>query len=101
MSQRGVWNQLENEYRANQEAISGYAGDAYLNYRLNDPFLRSLYRNRYAVARKSGGKITTKRQNRYKNEPSEDIWIEQNKSTHKLVAKLNDNIIKTFLKTLK
>lgn len=101
MSQKGIWNKLENDYRANQEAISGYAGDAYLNYRLNDPFLRSLYRNRYAVARKSGGKITTKRQNRYKNEPSEDIWIEQNKSTHKLVAKLNDNIIKTFLKTLK
>lgn len=101
MSQKGVWNQLENDYRANQEAINTAAGNAYLDYRLKDPFLRSLYRNRYAVARKSGGKITTKRQNRYKNEPSEDIWIEQNKSTHKLVAKLNDNIIKTFLKTLK
>lgn len=74
---------------------------AYKNYNLS-PELAWMYRDRYGVpSRKSGGSLTVKQRNRYKNEPSEDIWINQNKATHKLVAKLNDNIIKTFLKTLK
>ena len=50
---------------------------------------------------KSGGTISTKTRNRYKNEPWEDIWINSNKSAHAAVAKLNDNIIRIFLKTLK
>lgn len=66
------------------------------------PWLGNLYRNREGVpVKRSGGSFTIKQRNRYKNEPSEDIWINQNKATHKLVAKLNDNVIKTFLKTLK
>lgn len=51
--------------------------------------------------RKSGGKISVKSKNRYKNEPWEDIWINSNKAAHSAAAKLSDNIIKTFLKTLK
>lgn len=50
---------------------------------------------------KSGGKISVKSKNRYKNEPWEDIWINSNKAAHSAAAKLSDNIIKTFLKTLK
>lgn len=50
---------------------------------------------------KSGGKISIRSKNRYKNEPWEDIWINSNKAAHAAAAKLSDNIIKTFLKTLK
>jgi len=75
--------------------------ELYKRYNLS-PELSWIYRNREAVPqRKVGGKLTVKQRNRYKNEPAEDIWINQNKATHDLVAKLNDNIVKTFLKTLK
>lgn len=59
-----------------------------------DPMYRGLIP---AELKKSGGKV----RNRYKNEPWEDIWIYQNKATHAQVARLSDNIIKLFLKTLK
>lgn len=38
---------------------------------------------------------------RYKNEPDEQIWIDNNKSTHKAIAKLSDNTIKLLLRALK
>lgn len=38
---------------------------------------------------------------RYKNEPDEQIWIDNNKATHKAIAKLNDNTIKLLLRALK
>lgn len=57
-------------------------------------------RKQYATEnQKKGGTLNGK--TRYKHEPDEEIWINQNKATHRAVAKLNDNIIKTFLKTLK
>lgn len=74
--------------------------ELYKQYNVSPEF-SWIFRNREAVPKKDGGKITTKQRNRYKNEPSEDIWINQNKATHQLVAKLNDNIVKAFLKTLK
>lgn len=38
---------------------------------------------------------------RYKNEPDEQIWIDNNKATHKAIAKLSDNTIKLLLRALK
>ena len=56
-----------------------------------------LFRQRYSSLKK-GGRVG---KNRYKNEPEEDVWIDQNRAVHKQVAKLSDDIIKIFLKTLK
>lgn len=38
---------------------------------------------------------------RYRNEPDEQIWIDNNKATHKAIAKLSDNTIKLLLRALK
>ena len=102
IQQSDYWNDaLENEYLKNRKTLNQKILGAYKDYNLS-PELIWLYRDRYGVPiKKSGGTLTIKQRNRYKNEPSEDIWINQNKATHKLVAKLNDNVIKTFLKTLK
>lgn len=102
IQQSDYWNNaLENEYLKNRKTLNQKILGAYKDYNLS-PELSWLYRDRYGVDRKkSGGTLTIKQRNRYKNEPWEDIWINQNKETHKLVAKLNDNVIKTFLKTLK
>ena len=58
-----------------------------------NPLAGTIYRSRM----KRGGRL----RNRYKNEPEEDVWINQNKAVHKAVAQLNDDIVKIFLKTLK
>lgn len=98
----GVWNNsLERDYNSNRSALNAATMQYYKQYNLA-PQLSWMYRDKYAItSNKSGGTLTIKQRNRYKNEPSEDIWIRQNDATHKLVAKLNDNIIRTFLKTLK
>lgn len=100
-SENGIWNDnLEKSYKTYySDPLAKHTLDLYKKYNLS-PELKWIYRNREAIY-KSGGSLSIKQRNRYKNEPSEDIWINQNKATHKLVAKLNDNIIKTFLKTLK
>ena len=102
IQQSDYWNDnLDAEYLENRKLLNQKILEAYKDYNLS-PELSWLYRDRYGVPnKKSGGTLTIKQRNRYKNEPSEDIWINQNKATHKLVAKLSDNIIKTFLKTLK
>ena len=102
-TENGIWNDnLANSYkRLYSDPLTAKTLELYKKYNMS-PELQWIYRDRYGVAnKKSGGNLTVKKQNRYKNEPAEDIWINQNKATHKLVAKLNDNIIKTFLKTLK
>lgn len=102
LQQSPYWNDaMETAYAQNQKSLNDKILSSYRRYNLA-PELQWMYRRKYAVTnRKSGGTLTIKPRNRYKNEPSEDIWINQNKATHKLVAKLNDNVIKTFLKTLK
>ena len=92
------WTNLSNDWDLHQRALNEQTLDLYSKYLLDDPYAYFLYRQRFGTL-KSGGKVG--KGNRYKNEPWEDIWIEQNKASHKAVAKLNDNIIKTFLKTLK
>lgn len=102
LQQSDYWDtNLENLYKNNRKGLNQAIETAYKNT-LFSPLLKNIYRNREGVpVKRSGGSLTIKQRNRYKNEPSEDIWINQNKATHKLVAKLNDNVIKTFLKTLK
>lgn len=83
------------------DPLARRTSDLYKQYNIS-PEISWIFRNREGVpGKKDGGKITTKQRQRYKNEPSEDIWINQNKATHQLVSKLNDNIVKAFLKTLK
>lgn len=48
---------------------------------------------------KKGG--TVRGNTRYKLEPDEQIWVNQNKAVHDAVAKLNDNTIKLLLRALK
>lgn len=69
-----------------------------------NPFLRRLLgtfheANRHNESYKKGGYLrgTT----RYTMEPDERIWVENNKATHKAVAKLSDNTIKLLLRALK
>lgn len=92
------WTNLSNDWDLHQRALNEQTLGLYSKYLLDDPYAYFLYRQKFGTL-KSGGKVG--KGNRYKNEPWEDIWIEQNKASHKAVAKLNDNIIKTFLKTLK
>lgn len=49
--------------------------------------------------RKKGGYINGS--TRYTMEPDERIWVENNKATHRAIAKLNDNTIKLLLRALK
>ena len=100
----GQWtSEMESAYNTNRTQLNDDTLDLYKQWKFS-PASNWVYRPVKYTGRdtipsvKKGGKIGT---NRYKNEPDEDIWINQNKATHKLVAKLNDNIIKTFLKTLK
>jgi len=86
----------EDAWNAHQKALNDKRIALYGKYNLN-PTAQMLFRQRYGVLKK-GGRVG---RNRYKNEPEEDVWINQNKAVHKQVAKLNDNIIKIFLKTLK
>ena len=50
------------------------------------------------IARKGG---TLRGNTRYKNEPDEQIWIDNNKATQQAIAKLSDNVIKLLLRALK
>ena len=91
-SNKEWWKLNENAWNSNQQALNDELQKLYMRYNLS-PAAQTLYRQRY----KKGGRVG---RNRYKNEPEEDVWINQNKAVHKAVAKLNDNIIKIFLKTL-
>ena len=95
-SNKGLWANYEDAWNAHQKALNDKRIALYGKYNLN-PTAQMLFRQRYGVLKK-GGRVG---RNRYKNEPEEDVWINQNKAVHKQVAKLNDNIIKIFLKTLK
>ena len=90
---KGLWSTYENAWNEHQNSLNREREKLYMKYGLN-PTAQMLYRQRYL---KKGGRVG---RNRYKNEPEEDVWINQNKAVHKAVAKLNDNIIKIFLKTL-
>lgn len=92
-SNREWWALNENAWNSNQQALNEELRKLYMKYNMS-PTAQVLFRQRYM---KSGGRVG---RNRYKNEPEEDVWINQNKAVHKAVAKLNDNIIKIFLKTL-
>ena len=94
---KGVWSNYETAWNQHQNALNNEKLKLYARYNLS-PSAEMLYRQRYGYGYKRGGRIG---RNRYKNEPEEDVWIEQNKAVHKQVAKFNDNIIKIFLKTLK
>ena len=93
---KGVWNQYDQAWQNHQDALNRERIRLYAKYNLS-PGAEFIYRQRYGTLKK-GGRIG---RNRYKNEPEEDVWINQNKAVHKQVAKFNDNIIKIFLKTLK
>lgn len=93
---KGVWNQYDQAWQNHQDALNRERIRLYAKYNLS-PGAEFIYRQRYGTLKK-GGKVG---RNRYKNEPEEDVWINQNKAVHKQVAKFNDNIIKIFLKTLK
>lgn len=95
-SNSGVWANYEDAWNAHQKALNDKRIALYSKYNLS-PTAQMLFRQRYGIMKK-GGRIG---RNRYKNEPEEDVWINQNKAVQKQVAKLNDNIIKIFLKTLK
>lgn len=95
-SNKGLWANYEDAWNAHQKALNDKRIALYRKYNLS-PMAQVLSRQRYGVMKK-GGRVG---RNRYKNEPEEDVWINQNKAVHKQVAKLNDNIIKIFLKTLK
>lgn len=86
------------ELERREQELRNALKSAYTTYML-DPFIAGLNRQRYGTpTKKKGGKVGG---NRYKNEPWEDIWINKNKAVHSAIAKLNDNMIKVFLKTLK
>lgn len=51
------------------------------------------------TAWKKGGRLTGN--TRYTKEPDEQIWIDNNKATHRAIGKLNDNAIKLLLRALK
>lgn len=95
------WKNLATAWALHQRTMEGQMLDLYAKNLNVNPILYYINRRRFGTPYKSGGKITTRKNSRYKNEPWEDIWIDQNKATHSAVAKLNDNIIKVFLKTLK
>lgn len=95
-SNKGLWSNYEDAWNAHQKSLNDKRMALYSKYNLS-PTAQMLFRQRYGVLKK-GGRVG---KNRYKNEPEEDVWINQNKAVHKQVAKLNDNIIKIFLKTLK
>lgn len=63
----------------------------YTSRLLGNPSLK-----RFGFLYKKGGRVNGK--TRYTLEPDERIWIEQNKAAFKASSKLNDNIIKLFLK---
>lgn len=92
-SNKGLWINYENAWNEHQDSLNREREKLYMKYNLS-PSAQALYRQRYL---KNGGNV---RRNRYKNEPEEDVWIDQNRAVHKAVAKLNDNIIRIFLKTL-
>lgn len=67
-----------------------------------DPILLQLLGTKHEGNRsilKKGGYL--KGNTRYTMEPDERIWVENNKSTHKAIAKLSDNTIKLLLRALK
>ena len=95
-SNKGVWSTYEPSWNSIQKSKQDELLKLQIKYGLTDPIAMNVARKRYSLKR--GGNVS---KNRYKNEPEEDVWINQNKAVHKQVAKLNDNIIKLFLKTLK
>ena len=72
----------------------------YFNIRPNGWLSDLLFGNTSSVgiARKGG---TLRGNTRYKNEPDEQIWIDNNKATQQAIAKLSDNVIKLLLRALK
>lgn len=99
-------------YNKNVDTIAGWQEDRAnglrrwmydnsLNYSYS-PLLTG-YTSPIGIDRKSlfkkGG--TVKGNTRYKYEPDEQIWIDNNKATHQAIAKLSENTIKLLLRALK
>ena len=93
-------------YRKNVDRIAKWQNDMsenmqkwmYLNA-LNYRYPTWLTGRTSTVGYKKGGYL--RGSTRYKNEPDEQIWIDNNKATHKAIAKLSDNTIKLLLRALK
>ena len=96
------WAKYANTLTEKQKYLAGLMNDWIyanaLNYRYPDWLLG---RNAPTDANKykKGGRLngTT----RYKLEPDEQIWVDNNKATHAAIAKLSDNTIKLLLRSLK
>lgn len=85
--------------RQRQERLLQWNVDNKLNYGYPGWSLGSTSIVGLPFKRKKGGKVNG--HTRYTLEPDERIWIDNNKASHNAVAKLSDQIIKIFLKTLK
>ena len=93
-------------YRQNVDTITGWQNDMsenmqkwmYLNA-LNYRYPWILTGRTSTVGYKKGGYL--RGSTRYTMEPDERIWVENNKATHKAIAKLSDNTIKLLLRALK
>lgn len=85
---------LTNLRRIQQETVLNDSSDLWRTTTgslLGNPSL-----TRFGIRFKKGGRLNGS--TRYTLEPDERIWIEQNKAAFKASSKLNDNIIKLFLK---
>lgn len=97
----GTWNkeQIQN-MRDRIDQWDANNVRTYFNIRPDGWLSNLLFGNTSSVgiARKGG---TLRGNTRYKNEPDEQIWIDNNKATQQAIAKLSDNVIKLLLRALK
>lgn len=77
-----------------QDTLLADSSDLWRNY--TQRLLDNTSLRRFGFKYKKGGRVNGK--TRYTLEPDERIWIDQNKAALKASSKLNDNIIKLFLK---
>ena len=102
-----LWNDkskgIKNLERTYTDAIQNLA----LNTRLNFPGLTGLMTRQNRPGAYSYNTSSYKKgaylrgSTRYTKEPDEQIWIDNNKATHRAIAKLSDNTIKLLLRALK
>ena len=93
-------------YKQNVDRIAKWQNDMsenmqkwmYLNA-LNYRYPTWLTGRTSTIGYKKGGYL--RGSTRYTMEPDERIWVENNKATHKAIAKLSDNTIKLLLRALK
>ncbi len=94
------------EWSANIDTITKWQNESSDNirnwlysHRLNYSYSPFWTGRRSPLSAKKGGSL--RGSTRYTMEPDERIWVENNKATHRAIAKLSENTIKLLLRALK